>query len=139
VGLTVPSLDSIFPSDYKIMSTKLEINEATCSKAAYWAFMTIVSAKRKDKEFDAMLKACERSSTNHNVVTIDLKINGQEFDFLEMVENYQKQMSRMIAEKAAELLTEKIGELDEKLYDAKNAIADFERELKRSLGVKDES
>lgn len=119
------------------MATKLEINEATCSKAAYWAFLTIVSAKRKDKEFDAMLKACERSATNHNVATIELKINGQEFDFLEMVKEYQAQMNRMIAEKAAELLTEKIGNLEEKLYDARNTIADFERELKRSLGVED--
>lgn len=121
------------------MSTKLEINEAICAKPAYWAFMTIVSAKHKDKEFQDMLKTCERSPTNHNVVTIELKINGQEFDFLEMVESYNTQMNRMLAEKAADLLNEKIGDLDEKLQEAKNCVAQFERAMKRTLGIEEEN
>jgi hypothetical protein len=79
---------------------------------AMHVFCTLISGRK----FNQMLK------NPPDEFDIELKINGVEADFLEMVEVYRRQMDDLIKDKARELIEAKLDEGNAVLEDSKRRI-----------------
>lgn len=92
---------------------KLEITDK--SPDLYWAFIHIVSGDKNKEKFNKVLVRQE-SKQDRKTFDINLTINGEEFNFCDIVTRLIEANDELVNEQAEKLLKQKFEGLNDKIY-----------------------
>jgi hypothetical protein len=83
-----------------------------------WAFIAIISGKTTNGFFDGI----NTPEMRENGIPIELKINGFEFNFTQVLKRLEEDFDRQVEAKAKKLLEERAADVQQKLYQLEQAI-----------------
>lgn len=95
-----------------------------------WAehiFIHLLSEKYTDDELSQIIKDTKKKGEGYDV---ELKINGEEMDFMVFAQHVQKQDEERIKKKALDYISENFGDLSCAIYEIQEKI---EKELREKL------
>ena len=98
--------------------TKEERNGSCENSFVHWALLHAMSTILKEKDSDDFFKAAREKP-----LEVELKINGRDFSFMEIMSAFDSQMDHMIAKKAESLMADKL----QNLTDVSDEISSFVR------------